>query len=159
MGRQSSYRAIEVQVTVAGALEFALSEAKDLQEMCETAAGNFPNSSHPKAEEFSNSAEELQQAVDDLEDITVAEPFAELNIRYWATTPRRRSHSPSKASRASNSSAALSAVFDELKTHMGTSVRAAGCTEEAMEVMASTLSKIESAQAVLQEVTFPGMFG
>lgn len=136
----SSYKAVQYVHTSEELLEYAKERLQALKEECETAAGNFPSSDHPKAVQFQNAAEALADAVGYLDDFEFPEQYnAGQELKVWLYVPRRRAHHASKQSRRDNACTALATLYVTLADEDGEPLVDARATAEAVE--------------------FPGMFG
>lgn len=155
-----SYKAEKVQMDLSEALANAKSDLQDLREECESAAGNFPNDSHPKAVAFSEAASALGDALDYLDEQSEPGPATEgIPVQYWKQVPRRKAHQPSKSIRSSNVAASLCAMAAELEEWARTADPEMGGTLEEKETARDLAMACQSAATTASDVDFPGMFG
>ena len=104
-------------------VEDAFSEIEELGNECQEAANNFPNPSHPKAEAFSDVAQELQgvsqpDEIDIPEDgpISTLSPIPQItDLQIQVPSDRRRQ--TSRAIRLANAVSKLQAALDTLTTY------------------------------------------
>lgn len=152
-----SYRAVRIHGTAADVVERAASVLSAVEDECLDAAGAFPSDAHPKAEAFRDAAGHLRDALNMVHELELdlrglapcPEGFHGMPALSWhEQVPRRRAHSPSKASRTDNAREALEALAEAMLGDGGES----GRWWHARECIAK-------ASTSLGAVEYPGMFG
>lgn len=141
-----SYKPVQRQTTVSAAIEDAKSELETLGEECRSAADNFPNQDHPKAQAFAEAADALEQISVDTD---CPEEVGEQTVTYTEMIPRRKRHNASRASRRDNAVAALSAAKDVLDGWEGAD------QDDAQQLA----NEVDDAIGSAEGVEFPGLYG
>lgn len=152
-------------------VEEVYSEIEELGNECQEAADNFPNPSHPKAEAFSDVAQELQSVsppdeLDIPEDgpISTLPPIPQVtDLQIQIPSDKRRQ--TSRAMRLSNAVSKLQAAIDTLTAYRDdVAIPTADDTKQKVleDYVMSLDDYIEALQEtinVVDSLEFPGMFG
>lgn len=129
--KRETYRTHAVNEPISSAIENAYSELADLASECNDAAGNFSNSSHPKAEAFSEAASTLEnESQDDFPDSPAGIPdLLETKFTWHKRMPTDKRHGPSRTVRLENAVSALSAAVEAIREASQTLTDADDSTE------------------------------
>lgn len=142
MPRPKGSRNEEVQSTIGGAIEFAVSEIQGLRDEITEWRDNLDgaNMSHmPKYDEVSECADYLDN-IDELDGLDLGDA-ADITCNYTIDTRRKAS---SRAGRMGNALSALSAAMSELETIVDT--------------LTEAKDTVENIQGEMENVDFPGMY-
>lgn len=107
-----AYKSVEYKSSLTGLVEEGYSDLEELGSECDEASSNFPNSSHPKAEAFADAASTLQGFSNP--ECDVLEEYDE-ECACQVQVNRDKRKGPSRAVRAANAAAKLTAAADAMK--------------------------------------------
>lgn len=143
-----SYKPVQRQTTLSAAIEDAKSELETLGEECRSASDNFPNQDHPKAQAFAEAADALEGISIDTD---CPELATDLVVAYTEEVPRRKNHSPSRASRRGNTVAMLTAAKEVLEDWE--------CKGDDVDDAQALANELDYAIGEAKGVEFPGLYG
>jgi len=107
-----AYKSVPQKGTIAGLIEDGYSQLEELGSECDEAANNFPNSSHPKAEAFSEAASTLQGvSLPDLPEVDGMDG----EVCYSAMVNKDKRKGPSRSVRCGNACTMLTAAAEAIQ--------------------------------------------
>lgn len=109
-----AYKSVPQKGSITSLIESGYAAFEELGSECDDAANNFPNSNHPKAEAFAEAASTLQDL--SAPDLPSALDSNDPEVVWHEQVNKDKRKGPSRAVRAANGAAMLSAAADAIRT-------------------------------------------